>query len=98
MPVLQDGESIISDSGAIAQYLNDTYSKGSMLFGCDVGQIVAQFINTSADKVHIFAFRPFTSVVIKFYEPLSLVNSSIMNFPLVASPRAATSSPCGFVN
>ena len=58
VPVLQDGEAIISDSWTIAEYLEKAYPDGLTLFGGDVGRAVARFTNAWADKVQIFAFRP----------------------------------------
>ena len=58
VPVLQDRGTVISDSLAIAEYLEKTYPDRPSLFGSDVGRAQARFINAWADKVQIFALRP----------------------------------------
>lgn len=58
VPVLKDGETVISDSWKIAEYLERTYPKRPTLFGDDISFATALFVNAWADKVQIFAFRP----------------------------------------
>lgn len=54
VPVLVDGETIVSDSWAIACYLEDTYPDRPSLFGGDVGRAEARFINAWTDRsVHL---------------------------------------------
>ena len=58
VPVLQDGGTIVSNSWAIAEYLEQAYAEPPTLFGGDIGRAEARFVNAWADKVQIFAFRP----------------------------------------
>ena len=50
VPVLQDSGSVISDSLAIAEYLEKAYPGRPTLFGGDVGRAQVRFINAWADK------------------------------------------------
>lgn len=49
VPVLQDGETVVADSWAIACYLEDTYSDRPSLFGGDAGRgsarLIANWVN-----------------------------------------------------
>jgi len=49
VPVLVDGETVVSDSWDIACYLEDTYPDRPALFGGDAARPLAHFINTWAD-------------------------------------------------
>jgi len=51
VPVLVDGEQIISDSWAIADYLEQTYPDAPSRFGCNSGQALTRFINEFVDGV-----------------------------------------------
>lgn len=51
VPVLVDGETTVSDSWAIAVYLEDTYPDRPSLFGGAAGRALARFVNTWADRV-----------------------------------------------
>jgi glutathione S-transferase len=51
VPVLVDGERVVSDSWTIANYLEDTYSDRPSLFGGEGGRAVARFVNAWADTV-----------------------------------------------
>ena len=57
MPVLRDGDTIVCDSWAIAEYLEQTYSDRPPLFGGDIAKGETRFINDWTNKVQIFAFR-----------------------------------------
>lgn len=46
LPVIRDGETVVSDSWAIACYLEDTYPDRPSLFGCDIGRATTRFLNT----------------------------------------------------
>jgi glutathione S-transferase len=50
VPVIRDGETIVSDSWAIAEYLEETYP-GPALFGCGIGRAHARFVNAWADGI-----------------------------------------------
>jgi len=51
VPVLLDGDKVISDSWAIAEYLEDTYPDRPSLFGGEEARRVTRFINCWADTV-----------------------------------------------
>jgi glutathione S-transferase len=57
VPVLQDGEAVVCDSWAIAEYLEETYPARPSLFGGEIGKGEAKFINDWTNAVQIFAFR-----------------------------------------
>ena len=50
VPVIRDGETVVSDSWAIAEYLEQTYPAPA-LFGSPAAQAHARFINAWADSV-----------------------------------------------
>src|SRR6185437_13529988 len=49
VPVIRDGETVVSDSWAIAEYLEDTYPDRPSLFGGAHGRAHARFVNAWAD-------------------------------------------------
>lgn len=49
VPVLVDGERTVSDSWAIAVYLEETYPERPSLFGGSAARAVTRFVNTWAD-------------------------------------------------
>ncbi|MGC2125937.1 MAG: glutathione S-transferase family protein [Xanthobacteraceae bacterium] len=51
VPVLVDGDRVVSDSWKIANYLEDTYPDRPSLFGGDGGRAVTHFVNAWADGV-----------------------------------------------
>lgn len=51
VPVLVDGDRVVADSWAIAEYLEDTYPDQPSLFGADPGRALARFVNAWADSV-----------------------------------------------
>lgn len=51
VPVLVDGETVISDSWAIAEYLERRYPERPSLFGGETGRAVTRFINQWTDGV-----------------------------------------------
>jgi glutathione S-transferase len=53
VPVLVDGERVVSDSWAIAEYLEDAYPDRPSLFGGPGGRALAKFFNGWADSVMI---------------------------------------------
>src|SRR5262245_38533037 len=53
VPVIRDGEAVISDSWAIAEYLEDAYHEQPSLFGGPAGRGHARFVNAWADSVMI---------------------------------------------
>ncbi|HET7883149.1 MAG TPA: glutathione S-transferase family protein [Acetobacteraceae bacterium] len=51
VPVIRDGDRVVSDSWAIAEYLDDAYRDRPSLFGGATGRAHARFINAWADGV-----------------------------------------------
>jgi glutathione S-transferase len=51
VPVLVDGDQVVSDSWAIANYLEDAYPDRPSLFGGAGGRALARFVNSWADAV-----------------------------------------------
>ena len=51
VPVIKDGSKVVSDSWAIATYLEERYDDRPTLFGCEMGHAHALFINSWADEV-----------------------------------------------
>jgi glutathione S-transferase len=51
VPVIQDGVTVVADSWAIAEYLEDNYPDRPSLFGGDRGRAHARFVNAWADAV-----------------------------------------------
>ncbi len=51
VPVIRDGETVVSDSWSIAEYLEDRYPDRPSLFRGDGGRAHARFINAWADGV-----------------------------------------------
>jgi glutathione S-transferase len=58
VPVIRDGERVVHDSWAIAEYLEETYPMPA-LFGGPTGRAHARFINAWADSVLMPAIAPF---------------------------------------
>ncbi|HZC54751.1 MAG TPA: glutathione S-transferase family protein [Xanthobacteraceae bacterium] len=52
VPVLVDGDHVVSDSWAIANYLEDTYADRPSLFRGEGGRAVTKFINAWADGLN----------------------------------------------
>jgi glutathione S-transferase len=51
VPVIRDGETVVSDSWSIAEYLEEAYPERPSLFGGTHGHAHARFINAWADGV-----------------------------------------------
>lgn len=58
VPVIRDGDRVVSDSWAIAEYLEDQYPMPTM-FGGSGGRAHARFINAWADAVLLPGIAPF---------------------------------------
>src|SRR3954452_6147418 len=58
VPVIRDGETVVSDSWSIAAYLEDQYP-GAALFGGTTGRAHAQFVNAWADGVLVGGIAKF---------------------------------------
>ena len=50
IPVIKDGETVVSDSWAIAEYLEQTFGDRPSLFGGEIGHGLAQFLNVWVDR------------------------------------------------
>jgi glutathione S-transferase len=50
VPILKDGDHVVSDSWAIARYLEQTYPDRPSLFGGAIGQGLTRYINTFVDR------------------------------------------------
>ena len=61
VPILRDGERIITDSWRIAEYLESTYPDRPSLFGGPAGQALARFVNVWVDRQIIPAVAPFVA-------------------------------------
>lgn len=51
VPVIRDGERVVSDSWTIAEYLEDSYPDRPALFGGAMGRAHARFVNSWVDGV-----------------------------------------------
>ena len=58
VPVIRDGERVISDSWAIAEYLEDTYPDRPSLFGSAEGRGMAKAINAFVNQTIQPALAP----------------------------------------
>lgn len=52
VPVIEDGDTIVSDSFAIAEYLEKTYPDRPSLFGGSGGHAMARFVESWANVLH----------------------------------------------
>lgn len=50
IPVIKDGDVVVSDSWAIAEYLEETYPASPSLFGGETGHGLAKFLNVWTDR------------------------------------------------
>jgi glutathione S-transferase len=50
VPILVDGDTVVTDSWRIAEYLETRYPGRPSLFGCDVGRGLARFVNAWVDR------------------------------------------------
>lgn len=53
VPVIKDANKVVSDSWAIATYLEERYDDRPSLFGCEMGHAHARFINAWADGLMV---------------------------------------------
>jgi glutathione S-transferase len=51
VPVIRDGDRVVSDSWSIAEYLEDGYAERPSLFGGPAGRAHARFVNAWVDSV-----------------------------------------------
>ena len=58
VPVIRDGETVVRDSWAIAEYLERQYPDKPSLFGGETGQALTRFFNTWVDRNVLAAAFP----------------------------------------
>jgi len=70
VPVIRDGETVVSDSWAIATWLEDTYPDRPSLFGGDVGRGLAHFLNVWTDRaLHLAMIRLIIADILEHVDP-----------------------------
>lgn len=70
VPVIEDGDRVIADSWAIANYLEDTYPDRPSLFGGAAARAAARFINSWADTVQNPATATFVAAdIVRHLDP-----------------------------
>lgn len=70
VPVIRDGETAVSDSWAIAQYLEDTYPDAPSLFGGATGRGLARFLNAWTDRtLHAALIRLVIADILAHVDP-----------------------------
>ena len=62
VPVIRDGETVLRDSWAIAEYLEDRYPDRPSLFGGDAGRALARLANNWADRTILAVAFPLLAV------------------------------------
>ena len=58
VPIIRDGETVVSDSWKIAEYLETTYPNAPSLFGGPAGLALSRFVNAVADRQLMAALAP----------------------------------------
>lgn len=58
VPILKDGDTIVSDSWKIAEYLEDRYPERASLFGGATGRALTRLVNTIVDRQLVPKFAP----------------------------------------
>ncbi|MBR8836365.1 MAG: glutathione S-transferase N-terminal domain-containing protein [Stigonema ocellatum SAG 48.90 = DSM 106950] len=58
VPIITDGDQVIHDSRAIAEYLEESYPDSPSLFGEPVGSALSRFLTTSARHAKNCVVRP----------------------------------------
>ena len=58
VPIIRDGETVVSDSWKIAEYLETTYPTAPSLFGGPAGLALSRFVNAVADRQLMAALAP----------------------------------------
>ena len=70
VPVLRDGDTVVSDSWTIACYLEDTYTDTPSLFGCAAGRGLARFLNAWTDgTLHAALIRLVLADILEHVDP-----------------------------
>jgi len=76
IPVIRDGEKVVSDSFAIALYLDETYPDRPTLFGGEGGKAMARFI----ERWSQLTFHPYVGVAVLMDEYAMLDRESALYF------------------
>jgi glutathione S-transferase len=58
VPILKDGDIVVSDSWKIAEYLESAYPDRPSLFGGEIGHGLTRFVNTLTDRLLIGKIVP----------------------------------------
>lgn len=58
VPIIRDGDTVVSDSWKIAEYLESTYPDAPSLFGGAAGLALSRFVNAVADRQLMAALAP----------------------------------------
>lgn len=70
VPVIEDGNRVIADSWAIANYLEDAYPERPTLFGGAAARAAARFINSWADTVQNGGISTFVAAdIVRHLDP-----------------------------
>jgi glutathione S-transferase len=70
VPVIEDGDRVIADSWAIANYLEDAYPDRPSLFGGAAARAIARFINSWADTVQNGGISTFVALdIVRHLDP-----------------------------
>jgi len=70
VPVVEDGDRVVGDSWAIANYLEDTYPELPSLFGGAAARATARFVNSWADMVQNAGIATFVAFdVVRHLDP-----------------------------
>ena len=74
VPVIQDGATVVRDSWAIAEHLENHYPDKPMLFGGDIGRGLSQSFNIWVDRAVVPAMLPL--IVADIYERVDAADDS----------------------
>jgi glutathione S-transferase len=70
IPVIRDGDTVVSDSWAIAEYLENTYADSPSLFGGDTGHGLAKFVNVWTDRaLHLALIKLVIADILDHVDP-----------------------------
>ncbi len=70
VPVLRDGDAVVADSWAIAEYLEETYADAPSLFGGETGHGLARFLNAWTDRtLHLALIRLVIADILAHVDP-----------------------------
>ena len=70
VPVLKDGDTVVSDSWAIAEYLESQYPDAPSLFGGETGHGLAKFLNVWTDRaLHLALIKLVIADILDHVDP-----------------------------